>query len=398
MISVQEALTIILDNPTTFPAEKVPLEKATGRVLRENIVADRAFPPFHRAERDGVALAFEAFEQGHRTFAIEGVQAAGSPQKQLQNRTACLEIMTGAPLPAGADTVIMYEDLQIQNGRAMLKTDEVQPSQFVHAQGADRQAGASIIRPGKVLTPAEIAIIASVGKTKVEVSALPNAVIISTGDELVPIEQKPLPHQIRRSNSYMLQAALAQWQIHSDKLHLRDDESEIHEALEHCLEDYDVVLLSGGVSRGKFDYVPAALDALGVEELFHRVRQRPGKPLWFGRSSNDTLVFALPGNPVSSFLCLHRYFKPWLYTSLGAEKEPTMYAQLDTDFKFPKNLQFFLQVKIRQDTDGRLLAQPIEGHGSGDFANLTDADGFLELPADQSVFRKGMAFPYIAYR
>jgi len=398
MITVQEALAIIHDNLTTFPAEKVPLEKATGRILRETIVADRAFPPFHRAERDGIALAYVAFEEGYRTFAVEGVQAAGIPQKKLQNRSACMEIMTGAPLPEGTDTVVMYEDLQLQNGQAMLKTDAVQPGQHVHAKGADRQAGETISAAGKKLTAAEIGIIASVGKSTVKVSALPNAVIISTGDELVPVEKEPLPHQIRRSNSYMLQSALSDWHMESNKLHLKDDEEEIRSTLERCLEDYDVIIFSGGVSRGKFDYVPAALDALGVEELFHRVRQRPGKPLWFGRATNGTQVFALPGNPVSSFLCLHRYFKPWLLASLGAKPEPLVHAQLNADFKFPKKLQFFLQVKVMHDANGQLLADPIEGHGSGDFANLTDADGFLELPADQSVFRKGMAFPYIAYR
>jgi molybdopterin molybdotransferase len=233
---------------------------------------------------------------------------------------------------------------------------------------------------------------ASIGATQVLVKKLPKVVIVSTGDELVEVTATPLPYQIRRSNNYTIKAVLQQYELHPQLLHIPDDPNITKQQLEHCLQEYDVIILSGGISMGKFDYVPEALEALNVQKLFHKVQQRPGKPFWFGKHQNGVLVFAFPGNPVSTFMCLHRYFLPWLKTSLGLTSIPALYAQLAEDITFTPPLHYFLQVQIQVNDKGVLIATPIEGNGSGDFANLTETDAFMELPAEQNTFTKGSVF------
>ena len=180
---------------------------------------------------------------------------------------------------------------------------------------------------------------------------------------------------------------LQQHGLQADTLHIPDEPNETRTQIEKCLAQYDVIILSGGISMGKFDYVPQALEELKVEKLFHKVEQRPGKPFWFGAHASGILVFAFPGNPVSTFMCLHRYFLPWLQRSLGIISKPA-YAQLNEDITFTAPLQYFAQVKLKLCKHGHLHATPIEGHGSGDFANLLDTDAFIELPLEQSIFKK----------
>jgi molybdopterin molybdotransferase len=204
-----------------------------------------------------------------------------------------------------------------------------------------------------------------------------------------------LPHQIRKSNSYMLFAALEQLSCKANLFHLIDNELEIKEKLKEILTNYELIILSGGVSKGKFDFIPQALESLQVKKLFHQVSQRPGKPMWFGESQKNT-VFGLPGNPVSTFACFHRYVKPWLAKSFRWQIRKQS-AILGEDYSFSPKLTYFLQVKI-QNENGKLMAYPVSGGGSGDFANLKDVDGFLELPLDQSKFQKGESFPLIAFR
>jgi molybdopterin molybdotransferase len=153
-----------------------------------------------------------------------------------------------------------------------------------------------------------------------------------------------------------------------------------------------VILLSGGISMGKFDYIPQALETLRVDKLFHKVAQRPGKPFWFGRHAEGALVFAFPGNPVATFMCLHRYFLLWLDATLGLKPEPPVYAVLGADFNFVPPLQYFLQVRLNSNKQGQLIATPIEGNGSGDFANLADTDAFMELPLEQNECKKGEVY------
>jgi molybdopterin molybdotransferase len=398
MLTVQEAHQIVMSHLQIFGSEYVPIEQSLGRILHENICADRDLPPFDRVTMDGIAINFEKWKNGQRTFEIEATIAAGSLQQSLQNAHHCFEIMTGAMLPIGTDTIIRYEDLKIENGCATILNENIEYQQEVHFKGQDRKQGDAIVASGRQVSAAELGVAASVGKMMLKVAIKPKAVVISTGDELVQIHDTPLPHQIRSSNRYALQAALKTNGMDADSLHLPDDSDVIERELARCLAQYDVVFFSGGVSAGKFDYVPAALDQLGVKKLFHKVAQKPGKPFWFGQSLEGKAVFALPGNPVSTFMCLYRYALPWLRASLGAEEVTTTYAALAQDYHFNSNLTYFLQVRLETTASGLLLAHPVTGNGSGDLANLVDADGFLELPHNQDIFFKNELFSIVKYR
>ena len=398
MISVLEATKIVLSNKLQLREAQVPLYEAYGKILREALIADRDFPPYNRVTMDGIALLYSAFESGCRQFPIQSIAPAGAPQQKLETENHCIEVMTGSILPDNTDAVIRYEDLVIADGVATVKLDKLKLRQNIHEKGEDRKAGDCIVAPGKLLGAPEIGVAATIGKTSLKVTGFPKAIIISTGDELVEIDQKPLAHQIRKSNVHRLKAMLRHWGLEVDTAHLQDDEQEIQEKMENILNDYPVVLLSGGVSKGKFDFIPKVLEQLGVKKLFHRIKQRPGKPFWFGRTDHGAVVFALPGNPVSSFMCTLRYFKPWLKASLGMDLTNQPYAILEKDVTFNPELTYFVQVKTHFNQDGTIRAIPVEGRGSGDLANLVDADAFLELPPHKNTFCKGEIYPLLIYR
>ncbi|MFZ5970403.1 MAG: molybdopterin molybdotransferase MoeA [Bacteroidota bacterium] len=395
MISVNEAVQIIQAHQPVFKKEKKNLADAEGRVLAEEVLADRDLPPFHRVAMDGIAIRHESLRKGNRNFPIASTQVAGKPPASLDNPLLAMEVMTGAVLPPGTDTVVRYEDVLIDRGVATVHQAEVEPGQHIHHQGQDAREGQRLLSPGIMLSAAEIAVLASVGLHEVDVFGYPRTAIISTGDELVAIEAQPLPWQIRRSNSYALQAALKQLRHEATLFHLPDHETAMEDRLKNIFESYELVLLSGGVSKGKFDYVPQVLKKLGIEKRFHQVSQRPGKPFWFGTSPRHT-VFALPGNPVSTYLCFFRYVKPWLLRCAGVDAKPTQ-ARLATDFTFAAPLTYFLQVRV-QNENGVLMAYPDAGGGSGDFANLKNVDGFLELSAERTDFKKGEPLPYWPFR
>jgi len=398
MITVEEALQLIKNQTTSYGTEEIELKHSIGRVLKETIVADRDFPPYDRVTMDGIAFQYETFQNGRMTFEIEGVAAAGAAQFTLSNPDNCLEVMTGSIMPLQADVVVRYEDVEIEGSLATLLVDSVKLNQNIHGRGTDRKANSEIISKGVMISPAEIGVAATVGKSTVKVAKLPRVLIISTGDELVDVHETPKAHQIRRSNVFLLQTTLQHYKIDADTAHLDDDLEKIKIALALHLENYDVIVMSGGVSKGKFDFLPEALNDLGVVKYFHKIKQRPGKPFWFGKHPKGTLVFALPGNPVSSFLCTHRYLMPWLKDSLGLEKQTPTTAVLAAPIHFKPDLTYFAQVKLTSDVDGKLLAHPIEGNGSGDFANLVDADAFIEIPRGKDVFEVGEVCPVYLYR
>lgn len=399
MTTVEQATEIVLSTAFSFENESVPLAESVGRVLREDLLADRDFPPFDRVMMDGIAISQKKFAAGQRSFKVEKLQAAGAPLQHLRSSDNCLEVMTGAMRPYGTDAVIRYEDVEIKDGMATIQIDEVKPWQNLHMQGSDRVANSAIAKAGCIISAAEIGVAATVGKAEIEVAKMPKVVVISTGDELVEISEKPLPHQIRRSNAHQLAAAIGNWNVEADLLHLEDNPEHIRAVLSEAIKKYDAILMSGGVSMGKLDFIPKVLAELGVEKLFHKVAQRPGKPFWFGKTEQlKTLVFAFPGNPVSSFMCLNRYFKPWLRASLGLTPFEERHAILSKDFHFKPDLTYFLQVKTSNGKDGRLVGTPFEGRGSGDLANLVETDAFLELPQGRNDFKAGEVFPLIPFR
>ncbi len=393
MITYKEAYQKVIEQPLDLGTEKVPLLKSLNRILAEEILADRDFPPFNRATKDGIAISFSKLAKTSHRYFIEGEAAAGMPQKSLADSRNCLEVMTGAVVPEHTDTVIMYEHITIENGNAILN-EEVTKGQNIHYQGSDEKKGARILEIGAKITPAEIGVMASVGKAKVLVKGLPKICTIATGNELVDIDIFPEPHQIRKSNSITLVAALSNLTIPSTSLHLLDDKAVIQSALEKALKENDVLLLSGGVSKGKFDYIPEVMESLGVEKVFHRVAQRPGKPFWFGRhKEHKTVIFSFPGNPVSTFANYHIYFLPWLHTSWGI---PVIqeYAKLQLPLEITPPLTRFIQVKTRWQ-EGTLWATPVVENGSGDLTSLVQADGFICLEPREEVYVSGETVAFV---
>lgn len=392
MITVEQAEQLIQANAGDYGVEIIPFEHSSGRVLAETIKADRDLPPFNRVSMDGIAINYKAIEEGITKFRIKATQAAGDSPVDIKSTDECVEIMTGAALASSVDTIIRYEDVNIKDGYATLNVSSIQKNQNIHKQGADKKQGDIILTPGRLITPAVINSIASVGESELRVKRLPRVVIISSGDELVEVAAKPSPYQIRKSNSHTIQAVLNQHGITAGILHIPDDPEVTKQNIQQCLQNYDVILLSGGISMGKFDYIPQALEELRVTKVFHKVAQRPGKPFWFGMHDNGVVVFAFPGNPVATFLGMQRYFIPWLQTSTGLTPKALVYAVLNKDFAFKPILKYFLQVKLSFSESGQLLADPIEGNGSGDFANLADTDAFMELPLDKNEFKKGEVY------
>jgi molybdopterin molybdotransferase len=397
MISVETAFNLILDNVYSTQYQSIRVEKSVGHILQEDLVADRDFPPFDRVTMDGIAILYQKFADGQRHFSIENIQPAGKPQLTLLNGAACIEVMTGAMLPKNTDTVVRYEDVKIENGIATITIETITRAQNVHPKGENRKQGELLVRKNTIISPAEVATAATIGKTTLKTAKPPRAAIISTGDELVSIQKIPLPYKIRRSNVYALSALLAAKKVENRIFHVNDTPEKIKQLLEKCLSEYDFLILSGGVSMGKFDFLPSILQELGVKQIFHKIAQKPGKPFWYGVSQQGKSVFALPGNPVSTFMCATRYVLPWLEACLGVEIQ-AKYAILQANVVFKPSLTQFLQVKLHAQTDGTLHALPFEGGGSGDLANLNDADAFMELPAAQTVFEKGQAFRVWRYR
>lgn len=395
MISVQQAEEMISSQIKDFGNEEISYENALGRVLAEDIRTDRDLPPFDRPTVDGIAISFDSFEEGIKTFTIKAVQAAGETPVSIGNKNECIEIMTGAALHSSADTVIRYEDISISGTSAVLNRD-IKKGQNIHFKGKDKKADEILVKAGEIITPAILGIAASVGKTLLSVKKLPKIVIISTGDEMVPPETTPTPFQLRRSNGITIRSVLEKYRIKAEVLHWNDDFEFIRKELSQCIEKYDILLMSGGVSMGKFDYLPKACEELGVKKLFHKIKQRPGKPFWFGKSRNEKLIFAFPGNPVSVFMCLQRYFIPWLERSLGISV-PVNYAVLQNDINVPFPLQYFAQVKLSISQSGQLLAESINTNGSGDFSHLAETHAFMELPLEKTEFKKGEVYTIWKY-
>jgi molybdopterin molybdotransferase len=414
MISVAHALQAVLNTTQDFGVEPIPFLKSVGRILKEAIYADSDLPPFNRVSMDGIAIDYTPFKKGQRSFKIEGIQAAGSVQISLQNKENCIEVMTGAVLPNNTNTVIRYEDLEINNGIATIIIKAINDGQNIHEKGKDGKVGDLLIEQNTKISAAEIGVFATVGKSFVKVAKQPKVIIVSTGDELVGVEKIPLEYQIRRSNVFTLVSLLEKLNIPSETAHITDDKPILKSKIKTYLQAYDVLLFSGAVSKGKFDFLPEVFDELGVDKLFHKVAQRPGKPFWFGstasfcinehnvyqnekeKNKKNTIVFGFPGNPISTFVNCLAYFYPWYYKSVGIEVEQET-AILASDVSFKPNLTYFLQVKL-SSRFGHLIATPVTGNGSGDLASLVHADAFIQLTEGQTTFEKGGVFSIIRYR
>jgi molybdopterin molybdotransferase len=382
MTTVAEAEALIAARMPRRPTERIGIGDATGRVLAEAIASDRDQPPFDRVTMDGIAVASRSFANGRRSFRVEAVQAAGAPPSALGSPEGCIRVMTGAVMPGGADAVIPIERVRIEDHVAQVdESASVEAGRFVHARGGDRRKGDIVLEAGIRLGPAEIAVLASAGRSEIGVASLPRIAVVSTGDELVAVDAPAIePWQIRSSNDLAIAASLARAGFGNvSRVMLRDDAERIVASLAELHDASDVLILSGGVSMGEFDYVPAALERLGAELVFHRIEQKPGRPMWFGMSAAGNPIFALPGNPVSTVLCMTRYVVPALLRALGYAAPAPEYARLTADVDGPKHLTYFVPAILGWDATGAETAEPRPTNTSGDFSALATTDGFLEL-------------------
>ncbi len=381
---------LIGEHLVCLPIESLPVAQCAGAVLRENVYAERDQPPFDRVSMDGIALASSAAASQLR-FQVQATQAAGEPPLTLRDGEHCIEIMTGAVLPLGCDCVVPIERVRVDNGTAEIDLAALAtPWKNVHRRASDQRQGALLLVAGTVLHAPEIAVAASAGMARLRVSGQPSIIVISTGNELVEPGEPIAPHQIRRSNAYAVAAALREhgFQRVSED-HIDDDAAALHERLSRHLRTHEVLVLSGGVSMGKFDLVPQTLESLGVQRILHGVAQRPGRPMWFGTTHEGRAVFALPGNPVSTLVCLSRYVLPALYAAMGVREAGSERIALATALEWVPALTGFMPVRVTHDDWGRPWATPCPTNGSGDFTALALTDGFVELPPGPTSLSKG---------
>lgn len=391
MISVSEAWQIVAENVPALAVAHVPLENAVHRILRQSVHADRDQPPFHRATMDGIAVMSAG---AHDQLTIQACVAAGTAAPKLESDAHCVEIMTGAVLPENADCVIPVEDIRTESSTAILAPSaQKQPWRFVHRRGTDYRLGDPLLNSGLRITAAEVAVLASAGVAEVPVNDWPGVSVFSTGDELRPAEAKNLaPYQIRRANDYAIAAGLRGMGLTDvTSHHLPDDRETMHAEISEAVQTGRWLIFTGGVSKGKFDYLPDVLNGLGAQRHFHRIAQRPGKPMWFG-SINNLPLFALPGNPVSALVCFRRYVVPALLHAAGHDRLSHVRVQCD----LANSIQMTQFVPVREVESG--LYQPIELNTSGDFYSLAGSVGFVEIDARNTLIHAGESLPFYSWQ
>ena len=398
MISVQEATNTILESLPSLSTETCLLNQAHNRTLQQTVTADRDLPPYDRIMMDGIALHSSAGSSSSETplkLKIAGHQPAGAPPQTLPNRQSCIEVATGAVLPTGTDTIIPVENITTIGTYATLASDAaIAPGKYIHKQASDHPKGTALLHPGTLLSAKDIAVAASAGYTVLQVAKLPKVALISTGDELVPIDTTPLPHQIRQSNAHTLSAALKSTNLGVPNIfHIPDEPQQLRKQIQTLLTEHDLLIFSGGVSKGKKDFLPQIFNELHVEEKLHWVSQRPGKPLWYGTSPTHQPIFALPGNPLSTLTCFHRYILPALEKMAGRKAPPPLKIPLASNFSFPPPLTCFLPVELTHTSEGT-LAKPSPANNSGDYSGILGTSGFIEIPQHETEAQAGTAYPY----
>jgi molybdopterin molybdotransferase len=374
MINIEEAWEIILRDSRTFGDEVLPLRESLGRVLSENIFAERDYPPFHRSAMDGYACRTEDLDF-HKVFEVlENIHAGYTPQKEIIPGT-CSKIMTGAPLPEGADVVIKVEEsVSYPNSKVGFNITAIQPWTNIARQGEDARKDDLLIEKGAEIHTGVYSTLAALGISEVSVCKLPSVSIISTGTELRQVGEGVLPHQIRDSNSYSIESFFSQYKMHLQGRYLvRDSMEEMQSRIYEGLRS-DILVLSGGVSMGDADYVPASLKQAGIQELFHKVAIKPGKPLWFGIGPEGQAVFALPGNPLSVQVALKLFIEPYLRSCFGLP--PRAFLQLPLSVQKKKKTSFDEFFPCRLINDKGTEVVPANFNGSGDISAMLGSDGF----------------------
>ncbi len=382
MITFQEAENIIFSSIQLMGKERIELKDAIDRILGEPVISDDDLPPFNRSAMDGFACKAE--DQDLALKIIQEIPAGSYPVKKIGNGQ-CARIMTGAPIPEGSDIVIRIEDT-LMNESGLVEIKVKGQVSNIRQQGEDVKNGETIILPGKKMNKHHIGIMAMIGCVRPIVFKRPSIGIISTGSELVPPENKPGISQIRNSNGSQIMAQVSALGLEGVDHGIVDDEpGQIYKLLKKSIAIHDVILISGGVSVGEYDYVPGILKDIGMDIRMHKMKVRPGKPFLFA-SKGDTYAFGLPGNPVSTLVQFECLIKPFLEKLMGISQYPYKIPMLMAeDYKHIETaLQFFIPVAFSDEG-----VKPLEYHGSAHLTSYTNADGILEIPAGKTYIHKG---------
>jgi molybdopterin molybdotransferase len=393
MLTVAEAQAIVLRNTRPRPAVTAALTPAAlGAVLAEDVVSDLDMPPYDKAMMDGYAVRSADLPDGRAVLTvIEEVTAGRTPQRALAPGQAT-RIMTGAPIPAGADAVVMVERTRIEGDRVAIEDRPPQPGSNVMPRGREMRCGETVLAAGAVLRPQEFGLLATVGRTSAAVHPAPRVAVLSTGDEVVEAGERLGPGQIRNGNGPMLCAQVARAGALPHYLGIARDRLESLRPLIAEGLRADVLVLSGGVSAGKLDLVPGVLEEAGVRPHFHKVEMKPGKPVLFG-SRGETAVFGLPGNPVSALVCFELFVRPALRRLAGhAEPGPFVArAALAEDFAYRTDRPTYHPAAL--DGNGsQWRVRPVPWFGSPDLRGLTRANAFVLFPAGDHRHQAGQVF------
>jgi molybdopterin molybdotransferase len=391
MLSVEEALELVNGHCAPLAPQRLALEKATGLVLAEDIASDIHSPPYDKALMDGYAV--RSVDRMPERHILEEIAAGAVPRWPLTPGTAS-RIMTGAPLPEGADAVVPVEKTELVHP-ATVRLHQVDPApgQSILRLGSSMRAGDVVVQSGTVLRPVEIGILAETGHARVFVVPRPRLAVLPTGNELIGVSDVPTAGQIRNSNGPMLVAAAVRAQADAAELPIaRDTHDDLRQRIEQGL-NADIVVLSGGVSAGKFDLVPQVLSELAVNQVFHKVALRPGKPLWFGiktMGDRSALVFGLPGNPVSSLVCFELFVRPAIAALAGRGfcQSTSVRAELTVAYDHAGGRAACLPARLSEAPLDRTV-EILPWHGSADLATLTAANGLVRLSTEPRRFEPG---------
>jgi molybdenum cofactor synthesis domain-containing protein len=390
MISISEAIQIVISQIAQLPAQEIAIDLSPGRILAEDIVADTDLPPFDRAQMDGYAVRAADVANVPASLRIVGESAAGAGWHHEMKAGEAVRIMTGAPVPTGADAVQQVE-LTRENDSQVEMLAPVELGRSIVRQASEIKSGETVLRAGEEINAAMIATLASFGYAKVKVSRRPRVAVMATGSELVDVDQKPGQDQIRDSNNYTIEAYATMSNAVVERLPLAgDDTEELKRQISRAAEHTEVLITSGGVSMGVYDFTKAALKELGAELFFERVALRPGKPTVFARLGN-TVVFGLPGNPVSVSVTFNLFVRTALRAMQGAKETtlPVEHAVLARHLKGSIDRESYLPATLRTDEKGMLLAQPLKWGGSSDFVSFARATALINLPAGAGIIESG---------
>ncbi len=399
MITVAEAQKKILDSAVPLGTQTLAIEKALSYVIVNNVVADRPIPPFNRVAMDGFAVNSADFSSPTVRLKLKGKIQTGVETDLIVSPGEAVQIMTGAPCPKGADAVVKVENSKVTGDIVELTEKKMKPGLNIAIKGEDAPQGKVLIAAGSPLTVAGIAICASVGVHSVEVYKKPTINIISTGTEIVPPAQTPLPHQIRDCNSFTLRTMSAMANLEVEFLGIGEDDTEIIGSMIRKGLEGDILLLSGGVSMGEFDHVPQMLMENGVKKIFHNVKVKPGKPLWFGITKNNTFVFGLPGNPVSVQTCFRIFVEPFIRKLSGQNSPENRFIRLPLMEDIPsKSPREHYTPGIMHLHEGVTCIKSVKILGSGDFSNFEKSHGLIKFPAENNTLKAGTIVDFLPWR